>query len=297
MTTGDPVLDFVLSWRSSSLTPIMKGISAANSEYAYLALIPIVYWILSRRIGFVLLVADAAGTFAAVALKTSLGLPRPPNAGESAWLATADGAGFPSGHTTAAATTWGALAGITKAKRLFLLGALVTASVAVSRLYLGVHYTIDVVGGAAIGIILGALLFFGLPKIEAMIGRLPFARRFLFLVFFPLFALLNSTTDALVILSATGGAAFGEILADRLNWKVRTGHPRDLPLFGVARLVFGLPVLGLLALGLGDPTEAGAAEIIVRFTALGIFVTLLGPRLFLAIESRLARSSTIPPVT
>jgi len=61
MTTGDPLLDLMLSWRSAALTPIMKGISDANDEYAYLALIPIIYWVLSRRIGFIRL--NCASTF------------------------------------------------------------------------------------------------------------------------------------------------------------------------------------------------------------------------------------------
>src|SRR5262245_12266235 len=209
MTTGDPLLDFALSIRSAALTPIMKGISDANSEYAYLALIPLVYWLLSRRVGFLLLVADAAGTFAAVALKAGLGLPRPPNEGESAWLASATGMGFPSGHTTAAATTWASVAALRRSLLLGVLGALVTAAVAFSRLYLGVHYSRDVAGGALIGLSLGLVLL-AAPRLEAAVARLPVRARLALLLVFPAGALVNSSTEALVILSATGGAALGE---------------------------------------------------------------------------------------
>jgi hypothetical protein len=103
--------------------------------------------------------------------------------------------------------------------------------------------------------------------------------------------------QGLVILSATGGAAFGEILADRLHWKLTTGDPRRLPAFGLLRAALGVPVLGLLALGLGNPAEASAVEVIARFTALGVFVTLLGPRLFIAVESLLVPARAIPPAT
>jgi len=47
LTTGDPILDFALSLRSGLLTPVMKGVSDVNSEYAYLAILPLIYWLFS----------------------------------------------------------------------------------------------------------------------------------------------------------------------------------------------------------------------------------------------------------
>jgi membrane-associated phospholipid phosphatase len=288
MTTGDPVLDFALSLRSGLLTPFWKAVSDLNSQYAYLALIPVVYWVFSRRVGFILLVADAIGTLTAVVLKATLALPRPPNAGESVWLSTPTGAGFPSGHTTAAATTWFAIAGCERSSRLAALGAVVTAAVAFSRLYLGVHYTRDVAGGAAIGIGLGALLWARLPQIEAALARLPVERRLALVLVFPPLALLNASPEALIIIFAVTGASVGQLLADRWGWTLETGRPWRLPYYGALRVGIGLPALGILALGLGDPASVPWWEIVVRFLVLGLFVTLIGPRLFQAIESKAA---------
>jgi membrane-associated phospholipid phosphatase len=297
LTTGDPLLDFALSLRSGWLTPIMKGISDANSEYAYLAILPLIYWLFSTRVGFALMLADASGTFAAVALKAGLGLPRPPNSGESAWLASPTGAGFPSGHTTAAATTWFSLAGTLRSRRLAAWGALVSVAVGFSRLYLGVHYTRDVVGAIFIGSALGALLWVGLPRIEAAVGRLDFKRRLLLLLVFPAFAILNNSPEALIILSTAGGAGLGQIISNRLGWKLDGGGPWRLPFYGMLRIIIGVPVLGLFAIGLGDPTTAAPAIILARFTGLGAFVTLVGPRTFVAVESRLSRKPKDSPST
>lgn len=69
------------------------------------------------------------------------------------------GYAFPSGHSTAAAAGWialafvvGAAAGTRRARLLLLASALaVIAIVGMSRVYLGVHWSTDVLGGWALG--------------------------------------------------------------------------------------------------------------------------------------------------
>jgi undecaprenyl-diphosphatase len=69
------------------------------------------------------------------------------------------GYAFPSGHSTAAAAGWIALAFVvgatvaTRRARLLILAAalLIIAIVGASRVYLGVHWSTDVLGGWALG--------------------------------------------------------------------------------------------------------------------------------------------------
>jgi membrane-associated phospholipid phosphatase len=285
MTTGDPLLDFALSLRSPALTPLMKAISDASSTPAYIGLIVVVYWLISRKLGIRLLLVDAVGTTAAVILKDTLQLPRPPNSGESAWLSTADGFGFPSGHTTGAATTWSALAALNRSWRLFALGALATLAVGFSRLYLGVHYARDVAGGVAIGVILGLFLLVGLAPLEAAFAKLPRWAKYASVLVLPALLALNSSGDAVRILCAAAGAAFGHLAANDLGWIVETGDLKRLPYYGLLRLVIGVPVIVGLTFGLGSFKEGASLFLVLRFTALGLFVTLLGPRVFLGVES------------
>jgi undecaprenyl-diphosphatase len=101
--------------------------------------------------------ATAAGiaTLLSQALKRSLGRARPDRAivGFEALSGNPDRFSFPSGHTAAAFAVAVAFAGapfgLGAALALFAIG------IAVSRVYLGAHYPLDVAAGATIGVAAG----------------------------------------------------------------------------------------------------------------------------------------------
>jgi|AntRauMinimDraft_4_1070384.scaffolds.fasta_scaffold00029_24 membrane-associated phospholipid phosphatase len=118
----------------------------------------------------VYLLALAVGAYSLTAiLKHSFGLPRPPGAatatppswipalGHAAYesMVTGDGFGFPSGHALKTTVVYGgaafALDVWDRARRLAVAGVLI-ALVAASRVFLGVHYTVDVVAGMLVGV-------------------------------------------------------------------------------------------------------------------------------------------------
>lgn len=61
------------------------------------------------------------------------------------------GFGFPSQHTASYVVFWGILMITTNSKLLKLLGLLMILMVGISRVYLGEHTVIDVIGGYVIG--------------------------------------------------------------------------------------------------------------------------------------------------
>ena len=132
-------------------------------------------WGVDRRRGLFVLALVLAYVALVGALKTAFLLPRPPGATEApaiAWLpamlepvytsiATGHGPGFPSGHALGTTMVWVGAALVLDAgrrrSRLAVAGAVV-ALVSLSRLVLGVHYAVDVVVGAAVGLlVVGAL--------------------------------------------------------------------------------------------------------------------------------------------
>jgi undecaprenyl-diphosphatase len=90
-------------------------------------------------------------------LKELFGRARPPEAdpGLGSVVATPDNASFPSGHSATAFAAATAIAILSPRMRPFALG--LAAAVALSRVYLRVHFPLDVVAGALLGAGLGAL--------------------------------------------------------------------------------------------------------------------------------------------
>ena len=100
------------------------------------------------------LLADAAAQGVADALKSAVGSRRPH--GYDPLVAVPHSPSFPSGHATssfACATVLCALA-----PRLSPAFVLLAAAIAYSRLYVGVHWPLDVVAGAALGVAIALLL-------------------------------------------------------------------------------------------------------------------------------------------
>lgn len=94
-------------------------------------------------------------------LKELFALPRPFDAeidtASEAARATARGPGFPSGHTQATATFWFFLAGHRRNRWLLGVAFVMVVLVGLSRVWLGVHYPLDVLGGLAAGVVLAWL--------------------------------------------------------------------------------------------------------------------------------------------
>jgi membrane protein DedA with SNARE-associated domain/membrane-associated phospholipid phosphatase len=157
----DPgILRFTVSHRESWLTGVMKAASLLGSN---LVLVPVVLgtgaWLVVTRRAWRPAIAAASSLFGANVLyqatKVWVGRPRPP---VGFHLVRVSGYAFPSGHATQAVAGWVAVAVVLASGRSLRTRVLVGVVVAilvlligVSRIYLGVHWFTDVVGGFALG--------------------------------------------------------------------------------------------------------------------------------------------------
>lgn len=101
-------------------------------------------------------VALLAADLLSGAIKHAVDRPRPPRADPAfdAAVAVPSSPSFPSGHAT---TTFACAVAIALlVPRLRWPALAVAAAVGLSRIYLGVHYALDVVAGAALGTLIGA---------------------------------------------------------------------------------------------------------------------------------------------
>jgi membrane-associated phospholipid phosphatase len=73
--------------------------------------------------------------------------------------ATSINNGFPSGHASIAIVFWGALALLFQKRWLSILSATLMVLIPFSRIYLGVHFLADVIGGIILGAVLLAVFY------------------------------------------------------------------------------------------------------------------------------------------
>jgi undecaprenyl-diphosphatase len=156
-----PVAAFVAAHRSGALTMVMRLVSSMGGPFV-LAMVTVAAGVLAgvlrKSWGPVLVtgVTTAGGSVLTAVFKDVLGRPRPPLADA---VAAADGYAFPSGHAAVAVAALGVLAFLGTAHlrswpgrvTAWAAAAVLATLVGISRVYLGVHWTTDVIGGLAFG--------------------------------------------------------------------------------------------------------------------------------------------------
>lgn len=151
----ETVLRWFDSWASPGWDAVFTALTYLGEETFAIAMVAFVYWNLSPRTGMFLGMTVLFSVMINQVLKLVFAVPRPFEvlAGiEGKRIETAYGYAFPSGHTQTAATIFTALALLVGRRWFWIISVVLAVLVGVSRLYLGVHWPLDVVGGLALGL-------------------------------------------------------------------------------------------------------------------------------------------------
>lgn len=229
-------------------------ITNLGDEPAYVALAVLLYTIVSPELGFRALLALAVGGWVNTVFKNALKLPRPPR---ELWKVEASGYGFPSGHAQTSASFWSAIALETRDAFAALLGAVVVALVAYSRVELGVHYPLDVVGGAALGL-LSALAALAYARSSRKTGAV--AQSASLLLAGSLAALVYAV-QADITLARTGGVIAGSAAYPLLERKMPRGSGTGRKLLSA-----GIALAAVYAI----TRAAGSAHPLLQFLAYAV---------------------------
>lgn len=156
-----PVTGWLVAHRIPWLTRVMRFVTELGSAWFVISLLIVVTGLLvanhqPRSLILLLLLSAAGTTLLVTIIKVLISRPRP-TVGDV--VAMANGFSFPSGHSAQAVATYGALAWVVSrivTRRRTQIAAWVAAGVIVlligfSRMYLGVHWLSDVIGGYTIG--------------------------------------------------------------------------------------------------------------------------------------------------
>ena len=145
--------------RMPGLNELMLLVTRLGEETAFLVLALIFFWCVDKRRGYLIMAVGFMGTMVNQVLKLACAVPRP-------WVLdpeftileqareAASGYSFPSGHTSTAVGTFGAVAATEKRRWFSTVCIALAVLVGFSRMYVGVHTPYDVLVGAACALLL-----------------------------------------------------------------------------------------------------------------------------------------------
>lgn len=217
-----------------------------NFEF-YLALLPLIYWCINKRFGKEIAYLLAIANILNAVGKHILRQPRPFWLDADIGLSEETSYGAPSGHVQSATVAYLLVAIRAQRRLVWFLAGLGIFLMALSRVYLGVHFWQD----AVLGFLLGLLILFGYyvwrDSFQASFSNLILGQRILLVISLPL---------AIGVLYAAGLLLIGE--APQVAWSEHAQTAESLSLqevFSAAGIILGL--------GIGFILEATRVHFIV----------------------------------
>jgi len=161
---------------------LFKVLTNLGSEPVYIFIASLIFWCYDRRMGIRALYVIMFSAYVALLAKPLFGMPRPP---EYLHKITENDFGFPSGHALVSSGFWGYMGFRIKSSRIIIAGAIAVFLVSLSRIYLGVHYPGDIVGGVVFGLTVAFLFYKGETGITSLFEKQDRTTKYLIAFFLP----------------------------------------------------------------------------------------------------------------
>lgn len=267
-----------------------------HHEMVYIVVLPLVYWLYDKKLGRYLFSVFALGFWTNDILKSLLVMSRPDPAQLRVLFSetTHDTPGFPSGHSQTPLVFWGAMAWQLRRRWVTWSAAILVFLIGFSRLYAGLHWPYDVLGGWAIGFVVLAGIHLTY-RFWAGEGQ-PLKTQLLWSVLLPALALgitaLVKPIDGLTmtVVGAYAGLMVGSALEDAL---VGFNPRRGGLLAQVLKVVVGLALALAVKEGFKLFLPKTGAGDFIRYFCVAIVATLVAPFLFQRFVSAPPASKTI----
>ncbi len=270
------VIRFLQEFVSPGMIFFMRSVTFLGDEGFYFLILPVLFWCWRKEDAIPVIILLYGTLLFNTGLKEGFAISRPPES--LRLISVVKGYSFPSGHAQLAMVLWGYYAWRLKT---YVIPFLLIFLTGFSRVFLGVHYLQDVIGGWIIGF---GFLFLAVKLIERVEMRelkfppIPAA------LFFPfvtgLVSILYPLETVIKIGGAVGGMGAGIILEyTYVDLKTRSKVSRQ-----ALKILLGIGSVALLRWGL--KTVLPESEIInwLRYTMVGMWIGLGIPWVFLRMK-------------
>ncbi len=265
---------------------LFLAITSAGSQPVYYLIAMLIFWCYGKKTGIQLMYVLFFLSFLAIFAKNLFGMPRPP---DYLHKTLAQGFGFPSGHALASAGFLGFLGGRVRNTWVIITCATVVLAVSLSRVYLGVHYAGDVVGGILFGLVIALIALEVETGVLKLLQRLDRRSRYLVAVMLPLVliamataqrGLLREQVETGMVMAGVGAGYLIE--EDRIRFEDAKNNKQRFGRFLAGTLTLAIVYVGA-SLIFSD-------FIIFKYAALGLVSTCIAPWIFTWMETDVVKT-------
>lgn len=307
----------------SQLNPLFEAVSSFVRFEVYLAIIPLIYWSLEKRLGRSLAYLVTFSNMINEILKAAFRDPRPYWTEAGIGLDDEKTYGVPSGHAQTATVLYLYLAAWFRKRWIWLIALTLVFLTCLSRLYLGVHDIEDILAGVLVGVLILIAFYLWMRFASEWFANRILGQRLLIAIAIPftlgaiyvavLFILgepnygvpWESRIDiAEQIARSNVARAFGGLIGLSIGFLLEGSRVRflvDGPVWKRAlRYLVGISVTFLLWAGLSavlpdEPEWLDIGLTIVRYLIVSLWIAYYAPMAFIYL--RLADASPVPEST
>lgn len=269
------IIKIIQSFANPILDKIANGITMMGEEAFFIVIIAVMFWCIDKKFGYRLGFILISSMIINGGIKETLKIPRVfgTEGIRTLRIKTATGYSFPSGHTQGTASFWISVISNTKKKWSYILGITIIILVGFSRIYLGVHRPIDIIGGIVVAII---WVYIG-NKIFDFIEQ-GGKKSILLILIIPMIIglLVFKGHDYYVSVGTVVGFFLGYIVESKyIDFNEKSSLSRN-----ILKLILGISVVLLIKVVLKNILPEYLISDCIRYIFIGLWMTAGAPYLF-----------------
>jgi len=265
------------------LDSFFRAITSLGDELFYLLLFSFLLWCVDFYLGIRVGIIFLLSVYVNAGVKEIFQQPRPFDILPEIQKVQASGYGFPSGHAQSSLVVWGSIAYWKKQAWIRILSVLLILLIGFSRIYLGVHFPTDILGGWLFGGLILGLIYFIIANIKLDFIHKNIIFKIIAITLFPVILLqIQSSPDIISSVAALTGVGYGLLLFHSFIGEIRPGNwLKRFFSFLVGIIGIGILYLGLKLILPSEGQSFYQLSRFFRYLLLGIWISFGAPWLFI----------------